>query len=39
MAVASPTPTRVPPKRATERPYVCENSGRITMTAAIRGAQ
>ena len=28
----------VPPKRATAREYVCEKSGRMTMTAAI-GAQ
>ncbi|CAM5497848.1 hypothetical protein SNARM312S_05167 [Streptomyces narbonensis] len=37
-AVASATPTSVPPKRATERAYVCVKSGRITMTEAI-GAQ
>ncbi len=36
--VASATPTRVPPKRATAREYVWEKSGRITMTEAM-GAQ
>lgn len=38
IAVASETPTIVPPNRATDRSYVWENSGRITITAAI-GAQ
>lgn len=35
ITLATKTPTTVPPKRATDRSYVRENSGRITMTAAI----
>lgn len=38
MAVATDTPTRVPPNRATARDQVWVKSGRITMTEAI-GAQ